>query len=467
MPWALVLSLVLLAPAALPASAQQSPLKTDDVQKEADRPAQQQAAQSQNVSAAGAAAKLEAEDGDVTYKQILADPDNIDLNYRYARKQVRLGELKGASATLERILMLDPNLPSIRMFFAVVLYRMDNLSESEREFKTLEEQNPPADVRAEADKYLKMIGKRKKNTQIEGRLSLGFEYDDNRNASPSSGVMLLQDTPLNLTTGPRDDTSQIYMANVDVHHDLGTQAGHELFGSVSYYRAEQTLVKSMNLAAYSFSAGGTYKSPYVDVTPSLVFDHVELAQTTFLRDYGFDLRLDRKVRRETDLYFELHDVDQDYSPTSVVPDGGDRSGIQVDAVAGGTHLVLPTNRVGASLDYSVKHAAQHFDGFIRAGVTVDDMQLLGRGMFALASFTFDSDHYSDPDALVSQTYRNDQVMRLDLTYGAPLSLLHRSLSDLMWTFSYEWYQDHSTITNYSYTNNKLSTLLTYKWNAGF
>jgi tetratricopeptide (TPR) repeat protein len=467
MPSSIALLAALIVPAALPASAQQAPQQSEDIQNEAARPAREEATQAQTTQAGIDAAKLVADASDVTYAQILADPDNIVLNYRYANMQVRKGELKGASATLERILMLNPNLTNVRLLYAVVLYRLDNLSESEREFKTLESQGPPADVRAESDKYLKLISRQKKSTQVSGRLSLGFEYDDNRTAVPSSGQMLLGGTPLILTTGRRDDTNEIYVANVEARRDLGSQAGHELFANFSYYRADQTLTKILNLAAYSFQGGGVYKTPFFELTPSAVFDHVELAQTTFLRDYGVDLRLDHKVSRETDVYLQFHDVNQSYSPTSVVPDANDRSGIQADSTLGGTRLIAPTNRLGASVDYTVKHAAQHYDSFQRYGITVDDMQLFGRGTFALASLTYDDDQYSIPESLISQNNRRDQTERLDVTYGAPLSILRASLADLLWTISYEWYQDRSSITNYSYTNNKISTLLTYKWNAGF
>ena len=59
----------------------------------------------------------------VTYQQVLADPDNIDLNIRYALTQIRDGNVRGAGATLERILLIRPDLASVRVLFAIVLFR--------------------------------------------------------------------------------------------------------------------------------------------------------------------------------------------------------------------------------------------------------------------------------------------------------------------------------------------------------
>lgn len=45
-------------------------------------------------------------DSDVTYEQVLKNPDNPALNAAYARGQIKRGDLLGASTTLERILLV-------------------------------------------------------------------------------------------------------------------------------------------------------------------------------------------------------------------------------------------------------------------------------------------------------------------------------------------------------------------------
>ena len=46
------------------------------------------------------------------------------------RAQIRRGDVRGAGATLERILLMRPDLPRIRLLYAIVLYRLDNLDEA-------------------------------------------------------------------------------------------------------------------------------------------------------------------------------------------------------------------------------------------------------------------------------------------------------------------------------------------------
>lgn len=442
----------------------------DVIEKEGGRPAQQEGVAGSAAKAGAESAKLDATGGgDVSYEDVTADPDNIDLNYRYARTQVRRGQLKGASATLERILLLNPNLAPIRLFYGVVLYRLDNLMEAEREINAVLAQDPPEGVKAEASRYLAEVRKRQKRTQLTGRVGMGMEYDDNRNATPATGIRLLAGTPIPLDASSlrRDDTSILFLGNVEAHHDLGLAAGHEVFATLNYYRAEQTLVKNLNLTAYSPTIGGVYKTPFFSVTPQLVYDYVLLAQTTFLRNRGVDLRVDKKLSARADVYASVHDVRQVYSPTAVVPAAADRTGLQVDMSLGGAYSIVPTNRVGANLLYTVKHAQNNAFSFFRRGFGVSDTWLLGKGTFVLSSLNLNVDDYNHADPTVSQGLRRDTTLQADFTYGAPLSLLTPKLQDLLFTLTYEYYDAMSTIQNYGYTNNKVSGLLTYKWAAGF
>ncbi|MFI5345889.1 MAG: tetratricopeptide repeat protein [Elusimicrobiota bacterium] len=443
---------------------------TGVIDKEGSRPAAQANAASRAAQADAESSKLNVSGGgDVTYEQVSADPDNVELNYRYAQAQIRRGQLKGASATLERILLLDPELPQIRLLYGVVLYRLDNLMEAEHALSAALASNPPDAIKAEAARYLAEVHRRQKRTQLTGRLGVGWEYDDNRNAAPATGISQFAGLPVQLSPGSMrtSDTSALFLGNVEAHHDLGLPAGHEVFATFNYYRAEQTNLKNLNLTAYSPALGGVYKTPYLNVTPQLVYDYVLLAQTKFMADRGVDIRLDKTLSARAAVYADLHDVRQVYSPTAVVPAASDRTGIQVDATLGGEYSIFPTNRVGLSALYAVKHAQNIAFSYFRKGFGVNDTWLLGKGMFLLTAVRLNVDNYGNADPLVGPGLRRDTILQTDVTYGAPLSLLHPKLQDLVLTLTYENYDAMSTLSNYAYTNNKISGMLTYKWAAGF
>lgn len=405
------------------------------------------------------------EGGDVAFPQILADPDNIDLNYRFAQGQIARGEIRGALATLERLLMLNPNMHRVRLLYALVLYRLDNLSESERELLTLSKLSLPPELRAEMKEYLDQIKKRRRRTRLGSNLSLGFDYDTNRNASPSSAGRLVQDRFIKLAGSNQkaQDTALVTIANIWATQDLGTQWGHELFASLTYFRAEQTTQDSLDLTAYSSQFGANFKSGFFTWTPSAGFDHVRLSEDTFLRSDTISTRFGFKHTERLSTAFEIRSTWENYSRTAVVPVAPEREGRKNDFSYSGDYILNKTMKLSGGYAITLKSAAAPYNAFVRHSLHVGHTWLLGRGMFLLSGVTFNIDEYDDRDPLVSQKIRDDLSYRFRLTHGAPLTLIDRRLKDLVFATTYEWYHAESNLNNYAYENNKISGMLTYKW----
>jgi predicted Zn-dependent protease len=163
---------------------------------------------------------------DISYADVLKDPDNIDLNFRYAKAQVARGNVRGAASTLERILLVTPDLPQVRLMYAIVLYRLDNIDEAEREFNALKELKMAGSLEAEIDRFLGAIKQRRQTTTARVQVSLGVKRDSNVNAGSRSGQALaagLQFAPLGRAQ-KQDDFAAIGVVTADVTQDLGHQA---------------------------------------------------------------------------------------------------------------------------------------------------------------------------------------------------------------------------------------------------
>jgi len=150
-----------------------------------DRLDSQTEAVEQILQATGRAINLGTLSGEpVTYQEVLRDPDNIELNLRFARTQINQGNFRGAGATLQRILLIAPNLEQVQLLYAVVLFRQGNLDEAEKEFKTIAAFDLPPDLRAEVEAYLDAISSIRQRTRYTASLSLGGQLDSNRNTAP-------------------------------------------------------------------------------------------------------------------------------------------------------------------------------------------------------------------------------------------------------------------------------------------
>jgi len=408
---------------------------------------------------------------EVTFEQMLENPDDPDLNYAYARTQVRKGDLKGAAGTLERMLMVNPGLHDIRLFYGLVLYRLDNLPEAQREFQAVRKSNAPAALRNEAAIFLKEIKKKQKPTSVSGGLTAGPEYDSNRNASPTSEKRLFLNTPLDLTgsSRKRDDASFLFLGSAEIRRIVNAQKKHDVFGAMSYYRANQNKVTEINLQALSFKLGGTYRASRTELIPTLIYDRVLLAREKFLVNTGAGLRLERKLNKVTDYSLEAKYLYQDHLSVPDITSNPERRGGFYAFSAGAGRVLTPVMKLNADINFSAKRAKKDYNSYNELAFGLRHSWLLGKGIFLLSSAYIGRDIYSEKDSVICPKKRRDTTFHGGVVGGLPLSSMHRKLAglkDLTLTLTLEHFRSGSNIINYTYTNNKAALLLNYKWQLG-
>ncbi|MBI5245778.1 MAG: tetratricopeptide repeat protein [Elusimicrobia bacterium] len=421
----------------------------------AERKAAEKAAQAQQAGTSDA----------IPFENILAAPGNLDLNERFARQQINQGDLRGAATTLERILILAPGRDRTRLLYAAVLYRLDALQDAEREIRLVLGRSAPADVLDEAKAYLKLIEGRRRKTHFDARVSLGYGYDDNRNSAANSDRNLFFGTPilLNPDSRRRTDTNVTFAGGLGVSREFGGSKPQKAFANFGYYRGEQTLINTLDLQAYSLSAGVALRWRGYEFTPTIGFDHVLLSQSTYLRDWWQALRVSRKVRPRVELWGEFRHDDQGFIRTPLVVNATDRTGDQFDFNFGANWIATPRDRFGVTLGHRRKYARAVAQAYRRESIGLDYTRLLGRGMFAYASLVKQFDRYDRPDVSIHTLGRSDDATIAQLLFGMPLSVFYKPLAGFTWTMGYERFYQLSNLTNYTYTNNRLSAMLAYKW----
>src|SRR6201999_878009 len=100
-----------------------------------------------------------------TLEQVMQAPDDVDLNLAYARSMADSGHLLSAAAALERVLMAKPNAASVRLLYAVVLYRLDDLQGADAQLTQVDDAQLPPLERAELEKYRRVVNNERKDTK--------------------------------------------------------------------------------------------------------------------------------------------------------------------------------------------------------------------------------------------------------------------------------------------------------------
>jgi tetratricopeptide (TPR) repeat protein len=403
----------------------------------------------------------------ITYADVLAHPDDVELNYLYAQSQVAVGELRGAASTLERILLLSPNLARVRLLYAVVLFRLDNLNESEREFRTVSKLPMSESLRAEVDRYLELIALRRKTTRFFANLGGGMQWDSNRNAGPDGNQVLFLDTPFDLVTGQKQsDFSGVMLAGLRVQHDLGYDAGHALLGGLQLYGQKQVDVTELDLMAISGEAGGLYRLPYVDVQPNLYGTYLNLAGESYVSTAGAGVRANHRISQSLDLFARFRFDYEFFESLARSPITDERTGGRTQGALGVTWTPGPTWRFDAAAGFVDKQADQDFYTYVGPLAVLSGTWLLGQGQFLLANFSFEYDDYAGPEVVISSRTRRDAIYLAGLTYGAPLGFLlpflspPRAVRDTLLTVNGTYLNEQSTIPNYQYDDWRFTVLFT-------
>jgi tetratricopeptide (TPR) repeat protein len=224
----------------------------------------------------------------ITYADVLNDPDNIDLNFRYAKSQIAHGNVHGAASTLERTLLVTPDLPQVRLMYAVVLFHLDNIDESERELKALKKLKMEPGLEADIDRFLKAIQQRRQLVNTRITASFGVKRDSNVNAGPRTGQALAVSTPFQLSTDAEKKKDYAFLGIVsgEVRKDLGHQTRGELILGATYYHDEQIAVDSQELQSGTVSVAAELIYVPFTVTPKVSYTNLSLSREQFYASYG-------------------------------------------------------------------------------------------------------------------------------------------------------------------------------------
>jgi outer membrane protein len=143
----------------------------------------------------------------------LLEPQEFDLagnlKYDYLLGVAALYSKRPDKATLvfERVLAVEPRYLNVRLDNGRAYYAMGDFARASLEFQTVLKQNPPEDLRKQAQEYLDAMqrGAAPKKLTVTAYIEGGFGRDSNvTSANASNPVILPGAAPIQQTTDPND-----------------------------------------------------------------------------------------------------------------------------------------------------------------------------------------------------------------------------------------------------------------------
>ena len=238
---------------------------------------------------------------EISYADILADPDNPVLNQQFARERLAGGDAKAALAAVERVLVAEPTNLGARLFRAEVLAALGADLQAEGELRALAALPLPADIKTRVEAIQASISQRRKRFNLQANLAFGYTENDNAANWPSDNTVLLNGEAVP-TSGDnayeivlidgaevseplKDDTVNSLLA-LTGSYDLGSENWRSVFISTAMNTNSGGESGYMDGETISVATGLVYKNHRFTVTPRLTHAKVDNDYEDRLGSYG-------------------------------------------------------------------------------------------------------------------------------------------------------------------------------------
>ena len=225
--------------------------------------------------------KSNSEEKSITFMQILQNPNDLNLNLKYAQQQGKMGNYKQTISTLERLNMLYPDNIEIKLYLLSVLVQADS---PEKAIGIIDDIKLRKDVSAEDLESVIEI-----EEELKGRsepklwnfyadISTGLVHTDNVNSVSKSRMQMSSDSKTGFNTAKHDRTLSGGLG-LTATRSIGEASSFMI--NLSQTKSEQYFETSDDYDTYGLTlaldttAGNQSLSPYMMLSKSDYVDDAD------------------------------------------------------------------------------------------------------------------------------------------------------------------------------------------------
>jgi hypothetical protein len=403
---------------------------------------------------------------DAAFQEMLRQPANLDVLFKFASLASQTGDLEGAISALERMLLINSNLPRVRLELGVLYYRLKSY-EVAREYLqgALKSPNVPAEVRARAEQFISQIDSQQQASHFHGELFLGMRYQSNANLGPATSSVQLFGQVANLNQSAIGTADWGAVSTVQLRHtyEFSTQDKATLETFFTGYANRQFQVSAANVSLADLTIGPRFQilsTSFEDITvkPLVAGGAIWVNDTSYYASWGggveVNAMLSDRLRNITTAIWRRHNnQDTSYLPTNSLFRGTEYS----------ANTVFPFD-ITQIVSLFASGSAQRFlsdlapwQSYQLWGVGggmsfrfVDPALRTGLPWTISLSASNQWWHYDAPDSTVNpNTYRDQSDFIMNLTLAVPF--------DERTTFSLSGgrFVRSATLPNYAFENNNV------------
>ena len=217
---------------------------------------------------------------------LFEDPGNLELNFALFQQQLSEDDLDGASATMERVLLIDPRSKLARILLADVQLRKGNLILARSTLQALlAEDDTPVDMAARATTLLAAVEERLDPVSVQTKLALETGNTENAFGRANTDEILLLNLPITNSTPDKSDIYHSYVIDMKVTRDLNRQTPTLMEAGVSVSGRDTTHKGLSDQRTISANLSFTEDGPVIK-SAGLFLSHAQVNRQNFNRSAG-------------------------------------------------------------------------------------------------------------------------------------------------------------------------------------
>lgn len=396
---------------------------------------------------------------DVAFQEMLNKPSDVRATVRFALLAEQVGDLKGAIAAFERVLLNDPDQPRVKTKLAE-LYLKLGVPDAAKSYADAAIASPRATdaTRAEARQLVTEANDKEVRSKFTGDMFLGLQYSSNAN-SGSSGLIQSYGIPTVPTPGVSGQPDWGVIGGALLHHHYDLQTGnHASFDTdLAFEGTRYFTVSSANFGVIDLKSGPRFDflSGTVDgltTRPFFTGRYVTQGDQPSYWAYGTGIDFDKALTEATHATLTTIGRRRDFQNTASAPTNSQSSGTEIYEVLSVQSQLndwLSLNVGGSALRYIAavsSQAFQEYGGGVTAIATFTDPTGLNGEQWSLTlSGNFAFAGYDAPDPTVNPSItRTQRDLIGSLTLQVPVRAGFALVSQATYT------DRAASISNYSY-----------------
>ena len=348
---------------------------------------------------------------EITYKEILENPTDLELNLNFAKQQENTGNLKLTISTLERLNMLYPENLDIKLYLLSILIEMDSKVKVDLMVRTMmNDPNTPAETKKTIAKLLTSPSKEKESKWF-AYLDLKYLQTEENNVSGiTKSKKLLQED--NLIPYPAVDGRLVVEDDKTFNRTGALTIGKNLNNSSSVFFNISLDVKTIekkvtgdsdtisSSLSYFKIFGNNYISPYAYWSKP----NYRRQEDYEAKGYGFNNTY--FINEKHNINYGLAFSETSYERSSAFTAADDNDSDVYSRFIKHNFNFTKKSQLGTKIILNRTEAKKEFDSYDSTGINLTYSHFLPIGTLKLSS-TYLKNAYDEPETFLSASKIRD------------------------------------------------------------